>query len=173
MYVHTHHRCAHISIAWFTVKRLVFKMSARCLLVIAAVFPIFVAATPYLECDSAHGTVFDVRVSNCSAEGPCILTRNQNVSIEVDFAPNVNISSLTDKIKGIIIGIPIPFPTSQPDACTGKGLTCPLLQGRNYTYRNVMFVRDTYPRIRLIVEWAVVDADNTPVFCIKIPALIQ
>ncbi|GAB1601459.1 NPC intracellular cholesterol transporter 2-like [Argonauta hians] len=154
-------------------------MSSLCRLVLlmvlslVALVPIVSAKSPYLPCGSPHGTVFDVRVGGCNGQGPCILRKNHNATVEVDFAPNVNVSGLTERIKGIIIGIRIPFPATQPNGCSGKGLECPLLQGRSYTYRNVMFVYDSYPSIRLVVEWAVVDENKVPVFCIQIPAKIQ
>jgi len=50
-------------------------------------------------------------------------------------------------VHGIIAGVPVPFPTSQPNACENSGLSCPLATGQNYTYSAVIPVSSSYPKV--------------------------
>ncbi|XP_036363065.1 NPC intracellular cholesterol transporter 2 homolog a-like [Octopus sinensis] len=118
------------------------------------------------------GTPTDVRISDCT-KSPCILKKNTNVSIEVDFTATADVQTVKDAVYGIIAGIHVPFPTSQPDACKDKGLTCPLKKGQKYTYKSVIPISSTYPDIQLVVEYTIKNEDKKPVFCIDIPAMIQ
>ncbi|XP_014790765.1 ecdysteroid-regulated 16 kDa protein [Octopus bimaculoides] len=134
-------------------------------------FAFVVSASPYLACQSELGTVSDVRVSNCDSS-PCILPRGGQVTIEIDFTLNSDVHTALDSVFGIISGMHVPFPTTSPNACSGKGLTCPLKQGVKYTYKSVIPISAIFPKLRLIVEWSVVEGTKK-LFCVKIPALLQ
>lgn len=131
-----------------------------------------VTASPYINCTSSNGYAIDVRVSTCT-KSPCILKKGGSVSIEVDFIPTVDATYLTDRVRGIIAGIKLPFATENPNGCQDKGITCPLKKGRRYTYKSVIPVSNLYPSLRLIVEWALIDQNDAEVFCVKIPAQIK
>lgn len=54
---------------------------------------------------------------------------------------------------------------------TGKKATCPLKKGKTYTYRNSFKVEEVYPKIQLVVHWAL-QSENRDVMCFEVPARI-
>ena len=62
--------------------------------------------------------------------------------------PKTDITSLTTEVKGKI-GIYIPFPLQNPDACATAGLTCPLKAGQEVTYKFSLPVSKYYPSVSL------------------------
>ncbi|CAI9730658.1 Hypothetical predicted protein [Octopus vulgaris] len=134
-------------------------------------FAVVVGASPYQACQSELGTVSDVRVSKCDS-APCILPRGGQVTIEVDFTLSAEVKTARDSVFGIVSGMHLPFPTTSPNACSGKGLTCPLKQGVKYTYKSVIPISSIFPKLQLVVEWNVVEGTKK-LFCVKIPALLQ
>jgi len=61
----------------------------------------------------------------------------------------------TAVVHGIIAGVPVPFPIPNPDACKDSGLTCPLNNGKQYTYATNIFIRTEYPSVRAICYWLI------------------
>lgn len=126
---------------------------------------------------SKIGRFSNVSVSDCDmTKSSCVLHRNTNATIGVNFnlgmpLSNTNNSSKwkvdlcfiiiylrhlvgvneVDKVQslvhGVILGIPIPFPLPNPDACKDSGLTCPLEKDKNYEYVTTLPVLSTYPKV--------------------------
>lgn len=61
-------------------------------------------------------------------------------------------SSVTADVHGVIAGVPVPFPLSQPDGCKNSGLTCPLKAGTTYSYNNTIPVKRSYPSVSIFIE---------------------
>ncbi|KAG6455940.1 hypothetical protein O3G_MSEX009456 [Manduca sexta] len=81
----------------------------------------------YTDCGSKLATVQSVGVSGCAENArECVLKRNSNVTISIDFTPTTDVSAITTEVHGVIMSLPVPFPLSQPDACKDNGLTCPI-----------------------------------------------
>lgn len=82
-------------------------------------------------------------------------------------------------MQGVISGLSLPFPgVDGTSACnniydeTGKNkVSCPLLKGKTYIYRNSFKVLELYPKIQLIVHWAL-KADNKDIMCFEVNARI-
>lgn len=45
------------------------------------------------------------------------------------------------------MGVPMPFPLKNPDACTDSGLTCPLNKDVDYAYVQTLQVLKVYPKV--------------------------
>jgi len=51
-------------------------------------------------------------------------------------------------VYGHIAGVDVPFPLDNPDACKDSNITCPIKKDQAYGYRNVIFVKTSYPSVR-------------------------
>ena len=60
-----------------------------------------------------------------------------------------NITKATNYVKGIIGGVPIPFPLKNPNACDGHGITCPMAPGKEYTFKTSLEVKTEYPQVKM------------------------
>ncbi|OCT68148.1 hypothetical protein XELAEV_18039444mg [Xenopus laevis] len=124
----------------------------------------------YKDCGSQSGKLLVLDVSPCP-EQPCPLKRGDVYTINTTFVSNVNSKSATAMVHGIIMGVPAPFPISEPDGCK-SGLSCPIISGQTYTYLTKLPIKKEYPCIKLVVEWQLQDENNQNLFCWKIPVQI-
>jgi Niemann-Pick C2 protein len=65
---------------------------------------------------------------------------------------DVNNDNLKMLVYGHIAGVDVPFPINNPNACKDSNITCPIVQGNSYSYRNVIFVKTEYPSVRLVLN---------------------
>lgn len=45
------------------------------------------------------------------------------------------------------MGVEMPFPLANPDACVDSGLSCPLAKDNNYEYIQTLPVLKSYPKV--------------------------
>ena len=101
--------------------------------------------------------------------------------------------SLTNAVYGVIAGVLVPFPLSQPDVCE-LGVVCPMETGTDNVETVVIKVLTTYPcvsimfyfnlllifisavaflpQLQLIVEWKLKDPSGNEVACFEVPLQI-
>ncbi|CAH0726770.1 unnamed protein product, partial [Brenthis ino] len=128
----------------------------------------------YTDCGSKLATVQSVDVSGCSQDAKeCVLRRNTNATISVEFTPSVNVKALETVVHGVIMNLPVPFPLPQPDACKDSGLVCPLKAGDKQSYKTTMPILKSYPKVRVDVKWELQNEDGEDLACILIPARIN
>ncbi|KAG6455938.1 ecdysteroid-regulated 16 kDa protein [Manduca sexta] len=127
----------------------------------------------YTDCGSKLATVQSVGVSGCAENArECVLKRNSNVTISIDFTPTTDVSAITTEVHGVIMSLPVPFPLSQPDACKDNGLTCPIKAGVVANYKTTLPVLKSYPKVSVDVKWEL-KKDEEDLVCILIPARIH
>lgn len=85
---------------------------------------------------------------------------------------------MTTNVQATIGGFPFPFVgVDGVSACgniydeEGKKVGCPLEKGKSYVYKNSFRVLDVYPRIQLLVHWALTTGGKD-VMCFEIDARI-
>ncbi|XP_012868985.1 PREDICTED: epididymal secretory protein E1 [Dipodomys ordii] len=78
----------------------------------------------------------------------------------------------TALVRGILFGVPVPFPIPEPDGCK-SGISCPIQKDKTYSYLNKLPVKNEYPSVKLVVEWLLQDEKNRNFFCWKIPIEIK
>lgn len=61
-----------------------------------------------------------------------------------------NIEQVTTVVHGVILGVEMPFPLQNPDACKDSGVTCPLKNGENYEYVQTLPVLRSYPKVNSV-----------------------
>ncbi|CAH2090097.1 unnamed protein product [Euphydryas editha] len=123
---------------------------------------------------SKLATVQDITFSNCAPEAKeCILKRNSNVSITVEFTPSVETKSLETVIHGIIMNLPVPFPLPQPDACKDSGLVCPIKAGEKVSYKASMPVLKSYPKVKVDIKLELKNSDDEDLVCVIISARVN
>ncbi|KAL5008047.1 hypothetical protein ScPMuIL_013628 [Solemya velum] len=140
----------------------------KVIILLATLTTALAAHVAYKDCGSVDAKINYVDINTCSSF-PCHLPRNQNVSVVVNFTANKGITSATNKVYGIIAGLRIPFPV-QPDAC--QDMTCSITSGQTVSYTNSIHVLPSYPTIRLVVEWEILDGSGQKIFCFQVPAQI-
>ncbi|XP_067011753.1 NPC intracellular cholesterol transporter 2 homolog a [Anabrus simplex] len=128
------------------------------------------ADIPVEDCGSRHGSFSNVTLS-CPGTEECILKRNTNVSLNIQFTPAENSKKVTAVVHGVIQGISVFFPIPNPDACSS--VKCPLKKGENYSYSASFFVKKSYPKVKVGVKWELQDDNQEDIICVLIPAHIQ
>ncbi|KAE8585973.1 hypothetical protein XENTR_v10021515 [Xenopus tropicalis] len=124
----------------------------------------------YKDCGSQSGKLVTLDVSPCPEE-PCPLVRGSTYTVNATFVSNVNSKSASAVVHGIIAGIAVPFPISEPDGCK-SGISCPINSGQTYTYVTKLPIKSEYPCIKLVVKWQLQDENNKDLFCWLIPVHI-
>ncbi|KAI8482755.1 PREDICTED: epididymal secretory protein E1-like [Branchiostoma belcheri] len=147
-------------------------MLIRAVFIVAFVASVAVAeSVKYLDCGSSVGKIAEVDVTPCPAE-PCELIKGGNTSIAVKFTSNEVVNNATSVVHGILAGVPVPFPLSNPDGCKDSGLECPLKSSTTYTYTTILPVKPVYPQLKLVVKWELKDEKKNDIFCFEVPVKI-
>ena len=71
---------------------------------------------------------------------PSYLFRNPIAFVEEAF------TDLTNKLYGLIAGVPVPFPLPQEDACK-LGVTCPIVAGTQYVETVGLTIESVWPDV--------------------------
>ncbi|XP_046370785.1 NPC intracellular cholesterol transporter 2-like [Haliotis rufescens] len=126
-------------------------------------------------CDSSkyEGVVATVGTNATVTGGVVQLVKGTGVIFDVSFKTNIEVTSATAVVHGIIAGVPVPFPLDNPQACKDSGLTCPLKTGTGYKYKSVIPVKSYYPDVRLVVKWQLNDEKANIIWCVEMPAEIK
>uniref|UniRef100_A0A1A9ZLD8 MD-2-related lipid-recognition domain-containing protein n=1 Tax=Glossina pallidipes TaxID=7398 RepID=A0A1A9ZLD8_GLOPL len=123
---------------------------------------------------SKTGKFTSVYVSDCdTTKHECILKRDSNVTIIIDFTLAENVNAVKTVVHGKVMGVEMPFNLQNPDACIGSGLICPLSKTEIYVYTAVLPVLKAYPKVSVIVKWELKDEHDEDIVCVEIPAKIQ
>ncbi|XP_045612982.1 NPC intracellular cholesterol transporter 2 homolog a [Procambarus clarkii] len=127
------------------------------------------SATLVQDCGST-AEVTEVRITDCDIP-PCILTRGEDIKVEIDFVNVKASSTLTTKVIGNIAGIDIPWAGVVPDACTSLTTgDCPLEENESVYYTADAPVLQEYPAVSVIVKWRLVDDNDETTVCFIVPA---
>lgn len=58
-----------------------------------------------------------------------------------------SVPEVSTVVHGIIMGVEMPFPLANPDACVDSGLSCPLEKDKSYEYLQTLPVLKSYPKV--------------------------
>ncbi|OQV18702.1 putative Epididymal secretory protein E1 [Hypsibius exemplaris] len=117
------------------------------------------------------GTCKTVSIEPCTQQ-PCELKKGTNITFSVQFTANAAATTLTSEVYGVINGVPVKFNLPNPNGCKESGITCPLVAGETYTYKDALYISHLYPAINLVVKWSLLDQAGSPIFCVVAPAKI-
>ncbi|XP_011414098.2 NPC intracellular cholesterol transporter 2-like isoform X1 [Crassostrea angulata] len=136
-------------------------------ILVIAVSSISAVSVKFSGCRShgVHGTLTTVDVEPCPAE-PCALPHGKNITLRATFTPSVDSNTFKSSVHGIILGLPVPYGVPH------GSLSGPIVSGQEVTYTNTLYVSPAYPKIRLNVEWEVLDDHHRDLFCFIIPVHI-
>ncbi|XP_069117213.1 NPC intracellular cholesterol transporter 2-like [Argopecten irradians] len=137
----------------------------------------FAATSPVKDCVNKATTAKNVTVvvGDCDMTGStCTLKRGTNASVTVTFTAESEDHKAVAKVEGLIAGIPIPFNVGHSDGCAyaKSGLSCPMVKTKVYTYRHLVPVLNSYPKISLTVVWNLI-GDSESIFCFAMGAQIS
>ncbi|XP_059620201.1 NPC intracellular cholesterol transporter 2 homolog a [Phlebotomus argentipes] len=126
------------------------------------------------DCGSKAGSFSKVEVTNCNMDAPpCILKRNSNVTISIEFTPDIECNDVTAVVHGDLLGVQVPFPISNPNACQSPGVDCPIQPQTTYSYTATLPVLKSYPKVKVNVKWELQNAKKDDIVCVIIPAKIE
>jgi Niemann-Pick C2 protein len=126
----------------------------------------------YKDCGSSLAKATAAIVQGCEQLDTCPLHKGVNVTFGIDFIPGADYDNLKMLVYGHIAGIDVPFPINNPDACKNSNITCPVQNGKSYSYRNVIFVKTEYPSLSLVVKLKLVNQAGNVLVCVVIPVQI-
>lgn len=117
-------------------------------------------------------------MSSCE-KGTCKLRRKSTVHITLKFTPDVDVKKLTTTVFANVLSIPLPFigvdgTTACDKVFMEDGETpasCPLKAGETYVYKNSFPVLEIYPKLNMVVHWALTYKDEN-IVCFELPAKI-
>ncbi|XP_003488795.1 NPC intracellular cholesterol transporter 2 [Bombus impatiens] len=125
----------------------------------------------YVPCNAGPSPV-SVNIAGCSSL-PCNLVRGKDVEANVIFDVVENTNSLKPVVDVQLGSGHIPYVLPEQNACNGLvSGQCPLQKGQSATYHLKMPVEKSYPRISLTIQLSLVDGQNKPQVCFKIPAKV-
>ncbi|XP_068682438.1 NPC intracellular cholesterol transporter 2-like [Montipora foliosa] len=141
---------------------------------------VFCEPVIYKDCSGEAGgglsILKEVDITPCSPQ-PCILKRGSEDTIKVTFLPKVNITAAKSIVSGRIGLAPffLPFPLDNPDVCKDHGIKCPMIAGKQYTFKTVLPILRAYPPDQVLVKWEMHTSDqaNKVVFCWMVPVRIE
>ncbi|EZA46533.1 Ecdysteroid-regulated 16 kDa protein, partial [Ooceraea biroi] len=118
-----------------------------------------------------------ISVSDCD-KPTCILKQGTTVTIQIKLVPNRTINNLVNDVGAVLFNVPLPFVgVDGTNACEniynsdGSKAGCPLQPGVEYIYKNSFDVLPLYPRVSLIVRYALREG-NDKVICFDVPSKI-
>ncbi|XP_022226983.1 NPC intracellular cholesterol transporter 2 homolog a [Drosophila obscura] len=142
--------------------------------VIACLLVAFVQGLEFSDCGSKTGKFTRVVIEGCdTTKSECILKRNTTVSFSIDITLAEEATAVKTVVHGKVLGIEMPFPLANPNACVNSGLKCPLEKGASYRYTATLPVLRTYPKVSVLVKWELQDQNSEDIICVEIPAKIQ
>lgn len=129
-------------------------------------------------------------------QSPLIFEWETNDCVRVFSEGQDEIPEVKTVVHGIIMGMEMPFPLPNPDACKDSGITCPLKKDQNYEYIASLPVMRAYPKVmanerlrflcevilswglffmqvRVDVKWELQTAQGEKILCLLIPAKIE
>jgi len=127
----------------------------------------------YKDCrrDHGHAHAMDVQMSPCPSM-PCVFEKGMNVNVTISFTAQHDSPTLAAKVYGIILGLDIPYPLPQGDACQNSNIQCPIVKGQRYTYHGTFPVLEAYPKIDVLVRWKLIVAHHVDETCFTFPMSI-
>ncbi|KAJ3649515.1 hypothetical protein Zmor_021255 [Zophobas morio] len=155
--------------------------SLICLIVVSAISSSY--ALNVSQCHNIDepipGLTDRVKVGNCK-KPPCRLRKNASIRVEMNFTADEDVEKLTNSIQAYISGVPFPFPGyDQTDACKNIYIKdrdhpagCPLKKGQDYLYSTDIDVLQIYPRLKIVVHWALTKPNGKDLICFECPARI-
>ena len=48
------------------------------------------------------------------------------------------------------MGITVPFSVDNTNACEDQGITCPMIAGKDYTFKTTLPIKSIYPSVRIL-----------------------
>ncbi|KAJ9586363.1 hypothetical protein L9F63_019985 [Diploptera punctata] len=139
------------------------------------------SSTPVESCKEegkSHEESDNFVIGSCTRQ-PCKLKRKSTIDLEFKFIAPEDTPSITNNVHARILGIPFPFfGVDGTDACgqifnpDGSKAGCPLKGGRQYVYKNSFKVLEVYPKLKVVVHWALTSPKNRDVMCFNVPAKI-
>ncbi|XP_076315556.1 NPC intracellular cholesterol transporter 2-like [Tachypleus tridentatus] len=123
--------------------------------------------------DCGINNVYAVRVTPCPTE-PCALKKSSSVLIEADFKAPITTDEIVTVIRGNIRGKKLTLPGGKRDPCKEGSFTppCPIIAGKNYTYRDKLEVADFYPQVPITVKYSLTDVLGEMVTCAEVKTVI-
>jgi len=153
-------------------------MLRETILVFAALV-VLAGTTVVNHCDSEIPFEDSTQISVSGCDKPtCELKQQTTITIEIKLVPSRTVETLVNDVNALLFSVPLPFVgVDGTNACDniyttdGSKVGCPLKEGVEYIYRNSFPILPFYPRVSLVVRYALREG-NDRVICFEVPAKI-
>ncbi|CAF0794343.1 unnamed protein product, partial [Brachionus calyciflorus] len=129
------------------------------------------AQITWKDCGSKNGAVTSLEVEGCSAT-PCTLKKGQDASMLVKFNQKIAANTVSAKVSGVILGVPIPFPLPESNACN-LAATCPASANTENQVALKLPILNEYPSLSVDVRIQFLGDSNTNIVCFQFPVKIS
>ncbi|XP_063244215.1 uncharacterized protein LOC134543240 [Bacillus rossius redtenbacheri] len=125
------------------------------------------AATDFRSCTNTSAPV-DLRISGCS-EGPCNFTSGEQVSGEVTFKVDHEITMLAPRLREKVLDDSSDLPLAQSDGCQSLlQASCPIEDGETVTYQLRFHMPAINIKSPVLITFSMADQRSTSVTCFSI-----
>lgn len=128
-------------------------------------------AISYRECMNNGSKIVHLEIPSCQDEYRCRLIRGHNVSLMIDFIPNLNVSSANTTLHVFIKGnISVPFALER-NAC-GIDMKCPIKDGELHSYKAIFMIQNIYPPWKFDAQLELKNDSQGDLLCVRFPVVI-
>ncbi|XP_076235158.1 NPC intracellular cholesterol transporter 2 [Calliopsis andreniformis] len=128
--------------------------------------------TQFQTCSNGGPTPVKVEVTGCTTL-PCPFKKGSSVTGDLTFVVPRSTKTLKPDVNIQLGDMHIKYPLPQQNACLGlTNARCPLDKGEQVTYKLKMPVEKFYPKVSMVIDFALVDDQGQVQMCVKIPAKV-
>ncbi|XP_060575101.1 NPC intracellular cholesterol transporter 2-like, partial [Ruditapes philippinarum] len=112
---------------------------------------------------SKDAHINSIRVEQCDKE-PCVVHKGADYTVQVNFTTTRDINEAHNVLHGGLGFLQVPFPLTPENACI-KSVTCPMIAGNTYIYRQTMTCPSFAPSLKVTARWELKDEHGADIFC--------
>ncbi|XP_046828899.1 NPC intracellular cholesterol transporter 2 homolog a-like [Vespa crabro] len=129
--------------------------------------------TEFYKCEGGLPEPNELKIEGCD-KLPCSFIKGTDIKAQWDFTVTNDTATLKPKVIVTILGISTEYEYPRPEGC--KDLIngeCPLEKGELVTYTISMPILESYPNIRLSIEFSLLDENKNTQVCFVIEGKIN
>uniref|UniRef100_A0A5S6R0L2 ML domain-containing protein n=1 Tax=Trichuris muris TaxID=70415 RepID=A0A5S6R0L2_TRIMR len=137
-----------------------------------AIIYVDTAEVKYKDCGSPAGIIKSITVDPCDDPSNIRLRKGHSAVVAVTFIPKKRTTSVKVVVQGMVYGMTYTLGLPNPDGCKNSGLVCDLIENREATYRTVIPIKDSYPKLNIGIRLMLKDQDGTNLVCAEMKGRI-
>ncbi|CAL8095261.1 unnamed protein product [Orchesella dallaii] len=130
---------------------------------------------PFKQCSAGmEGVMTKLFVTPCIGDSRCLLTRGENVTLELEFMSNIPVGGLVGSLSVSFSRWFSPLTLGDPeDLCKSELISCPIQAFVPYRYKTTIYIRPTLPALRPDIQVLIKGDGNRDIACAIVPVAIM